>query len=273
MAGPVRRPVIAGTWYPGDPSALRREIQRYLDDAVIEEPKAKPVAIVSPHAGYIYSGPVAAHAYKALDGHGYSTVVVISPSHRAAFPYVSVWPRGAYETPLGRIEIDESLCASLLESPIVRDDPLPHAHEHALEIQLPFAQYVLSSFRLCPLIMGRQDLAACEELASALKMAGVSPEETLVIASSDLSHFHGSTRAEQMDLRVAGHINSFDIAGLSEDLQLSRAEACGGGPIITALVYSSLVGRTCARVLRYAHSGHVTGDNSSVVGYLAAVVY
>jgi AmmeMemoRadiSam system protein B len=178
-------------------------------------------------------GPVAAHAYKASEGHGYSTVVVISPSHRAAFPYVSVWPRGAYETPLGRIEIDESLCASLLESPIVRDDPLPHAHEHALEIQLPFAQYVLSSFRLCPLIMGRQDLAACEELASALKMAGVSPEETLVIASSDLSHFHGSTRAEQMDLRVAGHINSFDIAGLSEDLQLSRAEACGGGPIIT----------------------------------------
>ncbi|HNQ85469.1 MAG TPA: AmmeMemoRadiSam system protein B [Deltaproteobacteria bacterium] len=273
MAGPVRRPVIAGSWYPGNPENLTRDINRYLKDAVVPEFPAKPVAIIVPHAGYMYSGPVAAYAYKAISGHGYSTVVVISPSHRAYFPFVSVWPRGSYETPLGPIEVDEDLCTRLLGSPDIQDDTRPHSSEHALEIQLPFLQNVLSTFRLCPLIMGRQDLPTCENLASALYAHVKDSESTLIVASSDLSHFHSSAMAEKMDRIIAEHIEADDVNGLSTDLERSSSEACGGGPIMTALLYGRHLGRTSTKVLRYAHSGHITGDNSSVVGYLAAVVY
>lgn len=273
MAGPVRRPVIAGSWYPGKPETLKRDIGRYLKDAGAEDISSKPVAIVTPHAGYVYSGPVAAYAYKAISERDYSTVVVISPSHRAYFPFVSVWPKGSYETPLGPIEVDEDLCARLLGSPDIQDDTRPHSSEHALEIQLPFLQTVLKPFRLCPLIMGRQDLPLCENLADALHLHIKDPDNTLIVASSDLSHFHSSSMAEKMDRSVAELINAFDVPGLSAALESSSSEACGGGPIMVALLYGKLLGRNSARVLRYAHSGHITGDNSSVVGYLAAVVY
>ncbi len=273
MSGPIRRPVIAGSWYPGKPETLRKDIAAYLTDARIPEIPVKPVAVISPHAGYMYSGPVAAYAYKAVQGRDYTTVVVISPSHRAYFPYVAVWPKGCYETPLGIIEVDEDLCASLLEGSAVVDDPGPHGSEHALEIQLPFLQHVLGTFMLCPLIMGVQDLSQCRGLAEALGRCVRDPDSTLVVASSDLSHFHSSKIAEDMDKRVASHIEAFDAQGLCNALEKSTSEACGGGPILTAMLYGSLLGRTTAKVLRYAHSGNITGDNSSVVGYLSAVIY
>jgi len=273
MAGPVRRPVIAGSWYPGNPEILKRDIDRYLAKASIPEIPRKPAAIISPHAGYMYSGPVAAYAYKTLAGHDYSTVVVISPSHRAYFPFISIWPRGSYETPLGLIEVDEDLCARLMKSPDIQDDTHPHTAEHALEIQLPFLQASLKTFRLCPLIMGRQDLSLCRDLAQTLHTCIDDPDDTLIVASSDLSHFHSAAKAEKMDRQVFERIESFDVSGLSLDLERSSSEACGGGPILAALLYGREVSRTEARVLNYAHSGHITGDSSSVVGYLAAVVY
>ncbi len=273
MAGPVRRPVVAGSWYPGNPDTLKKDISRYLAQASIPEIPRKPVAIISPHAGYIYSGPVAAYAYKALAGHDYSSVVVISPSHRAYFPFISIWPRGSYETPLGLIDVDEDLCSRLLKSLDIRDDTHPHTAEHALEIQLPFLQSSLREFKLCPLIMGKQDLSLCKDLAQTLHTCIEDPDNTLIVASSDLSHFHSADRAEKMDLQISGRIESFDVSGLSLDLESSSSEACGGGPILAALLYGKGLSRTTAKVLKYAHSGHITGDNSSVVGYLAAVVY
>ena len=273
MAGPVRRPVIAGSWYPGNPDTLKRDIAGYLKEASIPEVSQKPLAIITPHAGYIYSGPVAAYAYKALIGYDYSTVVVISPSHRAYFPFISVWPRGSYETPLGMIDVDEDLCERLLKSGDIQDDAHPHTAEHALEIQLPFLQSVLKPFKLCPLIMGRQDLSLCESLAESLHKNMKDPDNTLVVASSDLSHFHSSRTAENMDLQVVERIDAFDISGLSLDFERAYSEACGGGSILTALLYAKLASKTNTKVLRYAHSGNVTGDNSSVVGYLSAIVY
>ncbi|MFY9397355.1 MAG: AmmeMemoRadiSam system protein B [Desulfomonilia bacterium] len=270
----VRKPVIAGSWYPGDPEELRGDIGSYLAQAVIEKIPAKPLAIMSPHAGYIYSGRVAAYAYKAISGHAYSTVVVISPSHRAYFPAVSVWKSGAFETPLGSLEVDESLCRKLLAIPgVFTDNTSPHDAEHALEIQLPFLQYVLPPFKLCPLIMGHQDLKACSGLADALRKSIDNPGEVLVVASSDLSHFHPARRAEVMDADVARAIERFDIQGLARALEMGTSEACGGGPILTALMYAQSLSRTSSQVLAYAHSGHITGDSSSVVGYLSAVIY
>lgn len=270
----VRKPVIAGTWYPGDPDVLRKDIEAFLDRASIGEIPRKPVAVVSPHAGYMYSGQVAAHAYKAVSGYEYSTVVVISPSHRAYFPFVSVWKSGAFETPLGSLIVDETLCERLTAVPgVFTDDIRPHEAEHALEIQLPFLQAVLPPFRLCPLIMGRQDPDICQDLARALHKSIEDHDDVLIVASSDLSHFHSADRAQAMDSRVAQAIDRFDIEGLSRDLKHSKSEACGGGPILTALLYAQALSRTESTVLKYAHSGHITGDNSSVVGYLSAVIY
>jgi hypothetical protein len=273
MGGPVRRAVVAGSWYPGNPETLRKDISRYLSKATIPEIKKKPVTIITPHAGYMYSGQVAAYAYKAISGHNYSTVVVISPSHRAYFPYISVWSKGAYETPLGLIDVDETLCERLISFDDIQDDTAPHVAEHALEIQLPFLQATLTSFRLCPLIMGRQDLSLCESLAESLHKSIKNPDDTLIVASSDLSHFHSSTKAEQMDKKVSDRIDAFDISGLSLDLERSYSEACGGGPMLTALLYGKKASRTNAKALSYTHSGNITGDNSSVVGYISAVVY
>ncbi len=273
MKDPVRRPVIAGSWYPDDPDVLRSEINGFLQEASIGDIPRKPAAIISPHAGYTYSGRVAAYAYKAIAGRTYGTVVVISPSHRTYFPYVSVWAKGSFATPLGDIEVDEALCSKLLDASVIfTENTRPHDSEHALEIQLPFLQTVLPSFRLCPLIMGQQDLELCSELSSALTASIDNPEDVLIVASSDLSHFHQAKTAEKMDARVARNIEQFAIQALEDDLRESESEACGGGPIMTALSYAKSLGRTEARVLNYAHSGHVTGDNASVVGYLSAVI-
>jgi predicted class III extradiol MEMO1 family dioxygenase len=243
MKNAVRKPVIAGSWYPDIPDILRRDIAGYVDKASVPDIPRKPVAIISPHAGYMYSGRVAGHSYRAVQGRSYSTVVVISPSHRAYFPAVSGWARGSFETPLGAIEVDEAL------------------------------QTVRPPFRLCPLLMGQQDPDLCRELSQALRSAIRDPDDTLIVASSDLSHFHPAGQAENMDARVAAHIESLDIDGLHSDLCTGQAEACGGGPIITALSYARSLARTGIQVLKYAHSGHITGDNASVVGYLSAVVY
>jgi MEMO1 family protein len=273
MAGPVRKSVVAGSWYPGNPETLKKDIFRYINNAQVPEISDKPVSVISPHAGYIYSGHVAAYAYKTLQNRAYSTVVVISPSHRGYFPYVSVWPKGAYETPFGLIEVDEEFCDKLLSSGYIQDNQAPHTAEHALEIQLPFLQYTLQSFKLCPLIMGTQDLTLCESLADSLHKSIKDPDDTLIVASTDLSHFHSSHKAEEMDKKIYDRIEAFDISGLSLDLERSYSEACGGGPILASLLYGKKISRTHAKVLKYAHSGHITGDNSSVVGYLAAVVY
>ncbi|HOO45825.1 MAG TPA: AmmeMemoRadiSam system protein B, partial [Deltaproteobacteria bacterium] len=166
MTGPIRKSIIAGSWYPDIPDMLRDDISRYMEKASTPEIPEKPVAIISPHAGYMFSGGVAGYAYRSVSPHDYTSAVVISPSHRAFFPFVSVWKSGGFETPLGIIEVDEALCGRLLESSeILRDDQRAHISEHALEIQLPFLQSALGYFNLCPLIMGRQDFSLCEDLA------------------------------------------------------------------------------------------------------------
>ena len=274
MTGPIRKSIIAGSWYPGNPETLKGDISDYIKDASIPDISGKPSAIISPHAGYMYSGPVAAYAYKTISGHDYSTVVVISPSHRAYFPFVSVWSKGGFETPLGIIDVDKSLCNKLLQSTkTIKDDLAAHTEEHALEIQLPFLQSTLGAFTLCPLIMGQQNFSLCDTLARTLAEQIDNPDDVLLVASSDLSHFHPSQQAEFMDSKIARRIEDFDAAGLSQDLEGSESEACGGGPIVTALLYARAIGKTNTRVLHYAHSGHITGDNASVVGYLSAVIY
>lgn len=273
MEDHIRKSAIAGSWYPGSPATLTRDVHAFLDAARPPQLAGKPVALISPHAGYIYSGSVAGYAYKSVQGQPYERVVVISPSHRASFPFISIWARGGYATPLGVIDIDEEFCRLLMnESQSIQEHRHAHLAEHALEIQLPFLQVALGAFKLCPIIMGQQHMSLCREVGSALARSIKDPRDTLVVASSDLSHFHHSAKATLMDSTIAKCIEAFDVQGLHQALETGAGEACGGGPIIGAMIYAQSIGRTTAQVLKYANSGDVTGERTSVVGYLAAVI-
>jgi hypothetical protein len=270
MEGNIRKSVIAGTWYPGNSNTLRKEIQAYLEGAVPPEIKGKPAALVSPHAGYIYSGPVAAFGYKILKKAEFDKVVIVGPSHRAYFRGAAVYGAGGFETPLGVVETDAGLTAGITEAdPIIKSVPDAHAQEHSIEIQLPFLQVVLGEFRFVPILMGDQSRSTCESLAKAI-IPHVSDGKTLLVASSDLSHYRPYDSAVKIDRRVLERIEQMDAEGLLDDLESGRAEACGGGPIAVAMMVSKSIDAKNSAVLKYANSGDVSGDRSGVVGYVSA---
>lgn len=270
MNGQVRKSVIAGTWYPGSAGTLRREIQRYLDKADPAEIKGKITALVSPHAGYVYSGTVAAYGYKLLRKGQFERVIIVGPSHRAYFRGVALYGPGGFETPLGIVETDTGVTDSLTGmTPIIKSVPDAHAQEHSIEIQLPFLQVVLGDFKFIPALMGDQSRSTCEALAGAIVPA-VSDGKTLLVASSDLSHYRPYDSAVRIDKVVLDRIKNMDADGLLDDLESGKAEACGGGPIAVAMMVSKKLAANNGTVLKYANSGDVSGDRSGVVGYVSA---
>ena len=232
------------------------------------------IALVSPHAGYLYSGQVAAHAYKLIEGRSYDSVVVVAPSHMAFFRGVSLYDRGGYATPLGPVPVDTELSKKMMEKrKEIKFLPEAHAQEHSLEIQIPFLQTTLRPFKLVPMVMEpKWTWETCQYLASAIAEA-VKGKKVLLVASSDLSHFHSYEKAVELDKIALSHIERFDAEGLHRDLREGRCEACGGGPIVTIMLAARAMGANQAKMLRYLNSGDVTGDRSRVVGYGAAVFY
>jgi MEMO1 family protein len=274
MTQDIRKSIIAGSWYPGTAGALRSQIKSFIK-AVPDKanPVGELIALIVPHAGYVYSGGVAAHAYKLLTPQSFTQVVIIAPSHRYPFRGASIDSQDGYETPLGIIPVDQNLTQALFKkSPVFSYVPQGHAQEHALEIQLPFLQETLHQFSLIPIIQGSQDPGTCEEMARAL--AGVLRDrKILLIASTDLSHFHNYDQAKTLDKKILDRVAAFDETGLMQDLTQDLVEACGGGPIVTVMKTARLLSADSAVVLNYANSGDVTGDRSGVVGYMAAAVY
>jgi AmmeMemoRadiSam system protein B len=272
--GGIRHSILAGRWYPASPDALSRDIRGYLDGAGETQPEGVLKGVVVPHAGYMYSGAVAAHAYRLLDKRTVRRVILIGPSHRFGFKGVSVNLQSAYETPLGVVPVDLETVRKLVgAAPGVRWVPQAHAAEHSLEIQLPFLQTVLGRFQIVPVIMGQQDLGTCRALAEVLwKIAG-GLDGTLLLASTDLSHYHPAAEAEALDSRFIEHVRGLDPEGLSRDLGSGVCEACGGGPVVTLLLAARAMGADRVRILSHEDSGMVTGDRHSVVGYLAAAVF
>jgi AmmeMemoRadiSam system protein B len=269
----IRKPAVAGTWYPGDRASLVSEVEGYLADVSPGEAPGRLVALISPHAGLRYSGPVAAHAYARLRGRRDLTVVIVGPSHRVHFEGVSVYARGAFATPLGEIPIDEALAEALLAADdVMLDEPSPHRDEHSLEMQLPFLQHLVPGLRIVPLLMGSQDRAEVEALVRALGRAR--PErDTLLVASSDLSHYHPATVANELDAKVVGDVARLDPEALMDRFESSHGHACGGGPMVAVLKAARARGATVATILRYADSGDAgDGDKRRVVGYLAAAL-
>ncbi|OGP67524.1 MAG: AmmeMemoRadiSam system protein B, partial [Deltaproteobacteria bacterium RBG_13_47_9] len=195
----MREPAFSGTFYPGNPEVLSRDIKRYLENAGKEKVEGEIVALVSPHAGYIYSGQVAACAYQLIEGKVFNTVIVIAPSHRVLFKGASIYDRGGYQTPLGLVPIDVELSKKLMEGrKEIQFLPEAHVQEHSLEVQIPFLQIALKSFRLVPIVFEPYwNLERCQTLASAIAEA-VKGQNILLIASSDLSHFHPYEKAVEL---------------------------------------------------------------------------
>ena len=269
----IRQPILAGTWYPGNPEALRDVIETYLARADSPPPAGELKAIIVPHAGYVYSGQVAAYAYRLLQHSDFKRVVMIGPSHRVRFRGVSVSMQDGYRTPLGTVPVDRTFVRKLLDgSDTLRWEPRAHAREHSLEIQLPFLQTVLRDFRIVPIIMGEQNYETCCSVAEIIARAIGTSEGTLILASTDLSHFHSYRQAKALDAAFIKHVSDFDPSGLARSLASGKCEACGGGPTMTVLLAARQQGANRSDILCYANSGDVTGDHSRVVGYLSAAL-
>lgn len=274
MTAAVRESAVAGSWYAGSADRLRAEVEGFLADVPEQKVDGELVGLISPHAGLVYSGPVAAYAYSLLRGAKDLTVLMVGPSHRVGFEGCAVWATGAWRTPLGTIPIDEELCSRLVDSGFARADEDPHLREHSLEMQLPFLQHVVDDLRIVPVLMGWQTRATAFGLAEELARAVDSdPGSVLLLASSDLSHYHPAPVANEMDALVVDDVDRFDPEGLMRRLEERHEHACGGGPIVAILDGARRLGANESTVLRYADSGDAgPRDKSHVVGYLAAAL-
>jgi AmmeMemoRadiSam system protein B len=267
---PVRPTAVAGSWYPADPSELAVEVDRYLSEASHAPSPENVVGLVVPHAGMMYSGPVAAWAYRAVQGGGYDVAVLVGPSHRVAFSGVALYARGSFDTPLGPIDVAEDVAAALGDAtPVITENPALHGPEHSLEMQLPFLRRVLPQTPIVPLLMGYQSESTIRSLGEALASV-LAGRHALLIASSDLSHYLDARIAAVVDRDVLECVGRFDAEGFMALLRVKPDHACGGGPIMSVMLAARALGARGGRVLRYADSGDVSGDKKAVVGYMAA---
>jgi hypothetical protein len=274
----LRPSPIAGQWYSDDPGALAASIDRYIAGASLPPLDGEVVALVSPHAGHLYSGPVAGYAFQAVAGLHFDRVAVVAPMHRMHPRPLLTTAHAGYATPLGPVMVDDgavrAVDMALNErlgfglSPVARDG------EHALEIELPFLQRALSGdFRLLPVMMRDQDPRVAHALGDALaETLAAAGGSTLLVASTDLSHFYPAEDAAKMDLEVLRQIEALSPEGMYQAEAEGRGYACGLGPVAAVLWAALALGATRAQVLRYASSGDVTRDFSSVVGYGAAAL-
>lgn len=269
----IRNAILAGSWYPGNKDALTKTIEGYLSKVRAGSLEGELKAIIVPHAGYMYSGQVAAHAYRLLQDRDFKRIIMIGPSHRVGFRGASVNMQSGYKTPLGVVPVDRDLAKRILHADaLIQGVPRAHASEHSLEIQLPFLQTVLKDFQIVPILMGDQDLKTCSHLARSLVRVMTNMDRTLLLASTDLSHFHSYKRARELDLKFIKHVREFDPKGLADSLSSGKCEACGGGPAITVMLAAQALGADRTMILNYANSGDVTGDHGRVVGYLSAAL-
>jgi AmmeMemoRadiSam system protein B len=277
----IRSAAVAGLFYPADPHALAGTVDALLAAANRGGEGASIRALVSPHAGYAYSGAVAARAFARLDAGAFDTVVLIGPSHVEAFDFSSVYEGDAYRTPLGLVEVDTALARRLCAgAATVRLSSRGHVAparargEHGLEVLLPFLQRACAGRgtpRIVPIVMGSQDWDACELLGRAVRET-CDAERTLVAASSDLSHFYSYPDAVRLDTVFCDELATLDAARLFAAVRSRRCEACGAGPVVATLLATAGWAERRCTILSRINSGDVTGDRDSVVGYASAVV-
>jgi len=270
-AGQGLRPAaFAGQFYTADPVLLAAEIESYLAAAAPADPPSGTIlALIVPHAGYVYSGRTAAAAYALVRGRAIDTVVIIGPSHRAAFEGCSIWPDGGFETPLGVARVDAALAKAIAKASGFRFRPEAFAEEHSVEVQVPFVQKALPGAAIVPIVMGRQTPSTIRALAAALGKTCLA-KNVLVVASTDLSHFLPKAEAQATDAATAALIRAVDTEDLIRKTEAGENIMCGGGPVAAVLLLAGKAGRPRVEVLARTDS---SGFGGPVVGYLAAAVF
>ena len=270
----IRQPAVAGLFYPEKKASLDQNLAYLLEESRDYKIPGQIFGLIVPHAGYAYSGGVAARAYRQILDQDFETVIIIAPSHCEYFTEISIYDGFAYATPLGSLPIDQDLARRLSEaSPqIILSEKGHRFDEHALEVQLPFLQKVLQKVKIIPVVMGEHSKENISALSAAI-FSLVENKKMLVVASTDLSHFYQTDRAENLDNIAVGNIENFDEHKLFLDLQNGNCEMCGGGPAIATMQIARLLGADQSKVLLYRNSGDITGDRKEVVGYLSAVLF
>jgi AmmeMemoRadiSam system protein B/AmmeMemoRadiSam system protein A len=279
----VREPAVAGTFYPDDPDELATMVDAFLES--VEDTYGDPIALIVPHAGYVYSGWVAGYAFKELEGVAYDTIVIIGPNHRhATFQDISVYARGAFRTPLGLIPVDEEIAQALLDmDEHIVFKPDVHAAEHSIEVELPFLQRIYQDLEIVPVVIGQPTEENIEILTEAL-VEVLDDRKALIVASSDMSHYPPYDDAVRVDSATLAAMETMDPQALLSTIKDSMTSAipnlgtclCGEGPVLTAMKVAVRLGANQVTVLRYANSADspfVAGDRSRVVGYGAVMFW
>jgi len=273
---PVRPSPIAGSWYPGDPATLREAVNGYIDSAQAQNLDGNVIGLVSPHAGYIYSGPTAGYAYRVVKDKAFDTIAMLSPLHAYRPEPFFTSAHAAYETPLGKLEIDQALLSvlqrELQESAGVDLADIAYDREHSLEIQLPFLQCALSRpFKLLPIMVREYRAQPLKAFAQALART-LKGSNALLVASTDLSHFFTEDEANKLDSFMLEKIKEFSPEGVLKAEEDGTGSACGNGAVAVVLWAARELGGNKVTILHHSTSAHATGDRSQVVGYGAAAI-
>ena len=279
----IRKPAVAGTFYPENPEVLKKTIEDCFKNkfGIGHIPKLNdfdgsdyPVNVMVPHAGYIYSGPVASHGYCQIVQNGFPEVfIILSPNHTGYGSEVSVFNEGEWITPLGNVNIDEEFANSIIScSDVASADFDAHLFEHSIEVQLPFLQYFSNDFSIVPIVMGSQSFSASSDLAKAIfDSAQKLNKSYCVIASTDLSHFNNQEKANTVDGFVLEDIEHMNEFKLYEEVIQYNITMCGYGPVMATIALSKMSDKHKCDILEYKTSGDVTGDLTSVVGYASGI--
>lgn len=273
----IKYPNVSGVFYPADKKQLKNTIATFMQNANTASAQDEHIfGIISPHAGYIYSGPVAAHAYRALQDKKYTRVILIGPSHYQWLDKIAVFEKGYFRTPLGDVAIDAKTTQALINgNKNIVNLPLAFEQEHALEVQIPFLQESLKDFKIVPIMLSNPSYKLCEELAAGL--AGILSQDkdnTLIIASTDMSHYHSQAAAQKIDQATLATISRLDAEGLFRDCQLKKSELCGSAAVVTLILTMKKLGITNTKLLKYATSFNTTRtNNNKVVGYASIIFY
>ena len=271
FAQDIKQPNVAGAFYPDNPQELSGTIDAFLDKANPEPVKGDIFALISPHAGYGYSGQTAAFGYKLIKNKPYKTVIVIGPSHYYPFTGVSIYPQGFFRMPLGDLGIDKEFTQKLLNKDVeIAFIPQAFEKEHSVEVELPFLQKSLSGFKIVPIVMGDCTLSTCKKLADLLKEAIGNRKDVLVIASTDMYHGYDYEETGIVDNLTLSYVKNMDAEGLYYGLREGKLQFCGGFGVVTTIILSKELGHNTSKLLNYTNSSLVTGNKRKgvwTVGY------
>jgi AmmeMemoRadiSam system protein B/AmmeMemoRadiSam system protein A len=276
FAADVKNPNVSGTFYPDNAVELAQTIDNFLTEADPEPQSGEIFGLIAPHAGYAYSGGVAAYGYKLIKDKPYTTVVVIGSSHHYPFRGISIYPEGIFRTPLGDLEIDKEFAQKLLyKDKEIIFAPQAFEKEHSLEVQLPFLQRVLSGFKIVPIVTGDSSWQTCQNLAALLAQAIGSRKDVLVVASTDMCHSYDYQATETMDNLTLSYLKNMDARGLYDGLGQGKLQLCGGFGVVSLFILSRSLGHNTLAVLKYTNSAEVTQRKIKglwTVGYTSCVI-